>query len=51
MVQILALYLDYEVAKNLHVLKVLIWVFGGHWRFLNGFCHLDLDFVMVTDLW
>ena len=29
--------LDFEGAKNLHVLKVLIWGFGGCWRFLTGF--------------
>ena len=32
----LALYLDFEGAKNIYVLEVLIWGFGGHWRFLTG---------------
>ena len=48
---IMALYLDFEGAKNIHVLKVLIWGFGGPWRFLTGFWHLDLDLDMVTGLW
>ena len=48
MFQILALYLDFEGAKNFHVLSVLIWGFGGGWRFLTGVWHLDLDFDMVT---
>ena len=45
MIQILALYLDFEGAKNIHVLKVLIWGFGWCWRFLTWFLHLghDLD--------
>ena len=42
--QILALYLDFEGAKIIHVLKVLIWDFGGRWRFLTGVWHLDLWF-------
>ena len=28
-IQILALYLDFEDAKNIHVLQVLFWGFGG----------------------
>ena len=36
MIQILALYIDFEAAKNIHVLEVLIWGFGGCWRFLTG---------------
>ena len=47
---ILAPYLDFEGAENIHVLKGLIWGFGGHWRFLNGVWHLDLDFDMVIGL-
>merc|ERR1712082_467885 len=43
MIQILALYLDFESAKNIHVVRVLIWGFGGRWRFLTGILHLDLD--------
>ena len=50
MFQILALYLDFEGAKSIHVLGVLIWGFGGYWRFLNQVCHLDLDFDMVSGL-
>ena len=50
MIEILALYLDFEGAKNIHVLEVLIWGFGVHWRFLNGVCHLDHDLDMVTGL-
>ena len=47
MFQILTPYLDFEGAKNIHVLKVLIWGFGGHWRVLTGIPHLDLDLDMV----
>ena len=47
MIQILALYLDFEGAKNIHVLKVLIWGFGGRWRFLTGVWNLDIDLDMV----
>ena len=46
--QILPPYLDFEGAKNIHVLKVLIWGFEGHWRFLTGVWHLYLDLDMVT---
>ena len=51
MIRILALYLDLKV-KNIHVLSVLIWSFEGHWRFLPGGGHLDLDLdmVMVFDI-
>ena len=48
MIQILALYLNSEDAKLIHVLKVMIWGFGGHWRFLTGVWHLDLDMDIVT---
>ena len=44
----MALYLDFVGAKNIHVLKVLIWGFGGLWRFLTGLLHSDSDFDMVT---
>ena len=47
----LALYLYFEGAKNIHVFKVLIWGFGGCWRFLTGVWHLDLDLDIVTSLW
>ena len=50
MFQILAPYLDFEGAKNIHVLRVLIWSFGGRWRFLTGVWHLDLYLYMVTGL-
>ena len=48
--QILALYLDFEGAKNIHFLQVLIWGFEGSWRFLTGFWHLYLDLDIVTGL-
>ena len=50
MLYILVLYLDFESAKNIHVLKVLIWGFGGHWRILTGVSGLDLDLDMVTGI-
>ena len=46
--RILALCLDFEGAKDISVLNVLIWGFGGGWRFLTGVWHLDLDLDMVT---
>ena len=48
MIQIFALYLDFESAKNIHVLKLLLWGFGGPWRFLTGIWHLGRDLDMVT---
>ena len=51
MIPILALYLDFECAKNINVLQVLIWGFGGGWRFLTRVWHLDLDLDMVTGLY
>ena len=48
MIQIYELYLNFEGAKNNHVIQVLIWVFGGCWRFLTGGWDHDLDFDMVT---
>ena len=48
--QIWALYHDFEGAKNTHVLDVLIWGFGGYWRFLTGVWNLDLDLDMVKNL-
>ena len=50
MIQILAPYLDFEGAKSIHVLYVLITGFGGYRRFLSGVWHLDLYLDMVTDL-
>ena len=46
----MALYLEIEGAKNIHVLNVLIWGFGGGWRFLTGVWQLDLDLDIVTSL-
>merc|ERR1711954_627708 len=48
MIRIVALYLDFEGAKNIHVLSVLFWGFGGCWRFLTGVWHLDIDLDLVT---
>ena len=50
--RILALYLDFEGAKNINVLYVLILGFGGCWIFLIGVrhFHLGLDMVMVFDI-
>ena len=45
MIQILALYLDFEYAKN-----ILIWGVGGCWRFLTGVWHLDLDLESLKNL-
>ena len=36
---------------QIHVLKVLIWCFGGPWRFLTGAWHPDIDLDTVTGLW
>ena len=47
----LALLIDFKGAKNIHVLQVLIWGFGGHWRFMTGVWHPDIDLDMVTGLW
>ena len=33
--------------KNTHVLEVLSFGLGGHWRFLTGVWHLDLDLDVV----
>ena len=48
---ILALILDFEGSKNVHVLYVLIWGFEGRWMFPTGVWHIDLDLDMVTGLW
>ena len=50
MIQILALYLNFEGAKNIHVLQDVIRGFGGHWNFLTGVWHLDLYLDMVRNL-
>ena len=50
-IQILALHLDLEGAKNIHALQVLIWDFGGHWRFLTRVWNLDIDMDMGIGFW
>ena len=50
MTQILALYLDFEGAKDIHVVEVLIWCLRGCWRFLTGVWQLDKNLDMVTGL-
>ena len=50
-IQILALYFDFEVAKNIRILKVQILGFGRHWRFLTKVWHFDLGLIMITGLW
>ena len=50
MIQILAPYLDFEGAKNINVLQVIIWGFGGHRRLLTGVWYLYLDLDMVAGL-
>ena len=49
MIQILALYLDFEGAMIIHILQVLIWGFGGCWSFLSGVWHLYLDLDSYLD--
>ena len=49
--KIFVFYLCFEGAKNIHVLYVLIWGFGGCWRFLTRVWHLDHGLNMVTGLW
>ena len=51
MVQMLALFFDFEGAKNLHVFYVLIWQFGGHCKFLTWVWNLDLYLDMVSCPW
>ena len=51
LIQILEIYVDLKGAKNTHILKVLIWRFWGHWGFLTGFWHHDIDLDRVTGLW
>ena len=47
MLRIMALYLDYEGAKNINVLYILILGYEGYWRLLTGVQHLDLDLDMI----
>ena len=42
--------LDFEGAKNIHVLEVPIWGFEGHLGFLIGVWDLDLYLDMVIGL-
>merc|ERR1711954_377398 len=51
MFKILALYLDFEDAKNIHGLQVMICSIGGCWRFLTGVLHPDIDLNMFIGLW
>ena len=51
MIWILALYLDFEGAKNIHVLEVLVWGFGGCLRFLTGVWNFNLDLDRVIVHW
>ena len=50
MIQILALHLDFEGAKNIIVLQVLIWGFEGCWQLLTGVWHLDFNLDMGRNL-
>ena len=50
MIQILALCLDFEGAKNINVPYVLIWGFAGGWGFLTGVWPVDPDLDTVTGL-
>ena len=49
MIHIFALYVDFEGAKNFHVLKVIILGFGGCLRFLTGVWNFEVDLEKVTD--
>ena len=51
MIQSWHFYFDFEGAKKLHVLQVLILDFGGCWRFLTGVWDHVPDLDMVTYLW
>ena len=44
-------YLDFKGAKNIHVLKVLTWGFGGSWKFQTWVWNSYIDPDMVTGLW
>ena len=44
--QMLVVYTDFESAKNIHVLQLLIWGFGGRLIFLTGVWNLNLDLDM-----
>ena len=47
----LTIYIDFEGAKNIYVLLVLIWGSGRCWRFLTGVWHLHLDLDIITGLY
>ena len=51
MIQLWALYLDFEGGKDIHILEVLIWGFRGCWRFLTRVWHLDFNLKIVTGLY
>ena len=51
LIQSLTFYMDFEAAKIIHVLEVLIWGFGRYWKFLTWVWHLDVDLDLVTGLW
>ena len=46
----LSLKKNAEFRDGRHGILALIWGFGGHWRFLTGVWHLDLDLDMVRNL-
>ena len=50
-IQIWALYLDFEGTKTINVLEVLIWGFEGSRMFLTGVWYLYHDSDMATGLW
>ena len=45
------LYLDFEDAKNIYVIQVLIWSFDWGWRVLIGVWHLYIEFDIVAIPW
>ena len=47
MFKFFSLCLNFEGANNIYVLLVLIWGFGGLWRFLTGVWHCDQDLDMT----
>ena len=49
--QRLTLYFGFGGEKIIHLLKVLLWGFGGFWGFLTRVWHLNLDLDIVTCLW
>ena len=51
LIQTLALYLDFEGAKNILVFFSLDQSFGGCWIFLIGVWYLHLDLNMFTGIW